>query len=367
MGRLSAALVATLALAAPAHASWSQPFDVSFAGWDAQAAQVAIGPTGIPLVAWARRDGAVEARRGRAPPGPIEAVSKVGEIASSPRVAADPAGNTTVAWQAFDGPDAFIQSRRIAADGTVEDVRDLAAGDVLDSPRVAVDASGEATVLWWTDTGAGIGVQARDVGAGGQLGMLADISPTGNGEDLFDPELAVDPAGHPVAVWARWDGSNWVIAAARFVVPVPPSQQPPPAAAGGGDPPGPGAPSCASVVPRRLSAHTRGQPRARRAKGIGTRLGLSGAGRLDLVSARLSYRLRGRRRTSRLRTRELDAGSSETLRFKLPRPLARKLPLGLGVTLKLRARAAAPGCGFGAARTLSVRTKLIWVPRRSAI
>jgi hypothetical protein len=326
--------------------------------------QVAIGPAGVPVVTWGRLDGVVEARRGLAPPGPIETLSKPGEIATAPRIASDPAGNTTVVWQAADGADDFVQSRRIASDGTVEDVRDLAAASTLDSPRVAVDAGGEATVLWWTDTGAGLGVQARDVGTGGQLGTLVDVSPTGNGEDLVDPEVAVDPAGHPVAVWADWDGSNWVIAAARFVVPAaPPVPLPPSPPAGSAPPPA----ACATLALRRLRGHTSGQPKRRRAKGVGTRLTLSGAGRLDLISVTLAYRLRGKRRTARLRTIDFDADSAETLTFKLPRRLARRLPLGRRVTLKLRARAAAPGCGFGAARTLSVTTRLIWVRTRSSI
>jgi hypothetical protein len=334
-------------------------------GQESAGPQVAIGPTGVPVVTWGRIDGVVEARRGLAPPGPVETLSKAGEIATAPRVATDPGGNATVVWQAFDGPDQFIQSRRIAADGTVEDVRDLAQATVLDSPRVAVDAAGEATALWWTDTGAGLGVQARDVAPGGQLGALVDVSPTGNGEDLVDPEVAVDAAGHPVAVWANWDGSNWVIAAARFVVPAPPPPPPEEPVRPPVDPPA--GPTCEPVTLRKLSGFKPRAPRRGRAKGVGVRLTLSGGGRLDMVSTTLVYRLRGRRRTARLRTRDLGADPRETLRFELPRGVARRLPLGRRVTLKLRARAAAPGCAFGAARTLSATTRLIWVPRRSAI
>jgi hypothetical protein len=121
----------------------------------------------------------------------------------------------------------------------------------------------------------------------------------------------------------------------------------------------------------RLRGFTGGQPKSKRArtKGIGARLKLSRGARLHLVSAKLTYRLRGRARTARLSSRRLTTGRDAKLRLKLPRSLAAKLELGARVTLalKLRARSTAGGCAFGKARTLKVRTRLIWVSKRSAL
>jgi hypothetical protein len=52
-------------------------------------------------------------------------------------------------------------------------------------------------------------------------------------------------------------------------------------------------------------------------------------------------------------------------RLRLPlREQAARLPPGRRVTLRVRLRAAAAGCGFGPARTLSLRTQVVWIPTK---
>jgi len=125
------------------------------------------------------------------------------------------------------------------------------------------------------------------------------------------------------------------------------------------------------VTLRKLTAHTAGQPKARttRSKGVGAKLTLSGAARLQLLSTGLRYTRRGAARTVKLRTRQPGTtGREPKLRFRLPGKLS---DLGLGrrvtLTLRLRARATDPGCAFGTPKTLRIRTKLIWVARSSAL
>ena len=177
------------------------------------------------------------------------------------------------------------------------------------------------------------------------------------------PDLATDPSGNSLVAWER-EGPPLIVASrfARAAPPaVPPAAVPPPAP--------PIAPvSCPAVTLGKLRAHTAGQPRSRsrRTKGVGARLALSRAARLRIVTATVRYRLRGKARVARLRPTQVTTGRQPKLRLRLPRTLARRLELGTRVklTLRLRARPAGAGCDFDKARSLSVRTRLIWVLRR---
>jgi hypothetical protein len=160
--------------------------------------------------------------------------------------------------------------------------------------------------------------------------------------------------------------------AARFL-----SSSPPPPALGPLTPPperpvpasSPRAsPSCVTVAVKRVSAYSGRRPKTRRAKGAGARLTIDRAARLDLISARLTYRHAGRARAAKLRTKDITTGGRAILRFRLPARLVPRLGLGQRVRLKLqlRARSTDSGCPYGTTRTLTLGTKVTWVPRRTA-
>jgi hypothetical protein len=325
--------------------------EVSPPGESGSEPQVALDPANQTVAVWSRGDGRIRGRRGS---GPVHDLSAVGVDAGDPQLALDADGDAAVVWSGWNGSQEVIELRRMTAGDTLGAIVPLGVGE---RPDVAVDPAGNATAVWID----GALIRARGAAPDDTLGAPADLSPTGLAEVLA-PSVAADPSG-ALAAWGYNDGSNYFVGAARYSIPPPP---PAPLAPGDPAPPSPG-PGCETLSLERLSGFTRGQPRRRRVKGVGTRLTLSGDGRLDLMSATLTYRLRGRRRTAKLRTKDLSADARETLRFRLPRSLARRLPLGRRVTLKLKGRARAAGCSYGKARTLTVKTKLIWVAKGSAI
>lgn len=172
----------------------------------------------------------------------------------------------------------------------------------------------------------------------GSLGPSLDLTD----EEVQSPELATDAAGRTIAVWVRDD----LIEGARILPP--PS---PPA------PQGP-SPSAAAVVttcpPVTVTSLRSHRPRGKR-KGIGAKLRLDRDARLRLVSAKLRY---GKRRSATLPVPRIGFGDEATLRFKLPRRLARKLAVGRRVTLELKLRTAAAGCAFGVTQTVRLRTSV---------
>ena len=346
--------------------------------------QVAFDGSGRPTAAWLRSDGTIQARQ-TAPGGglgPIEDLSAVGAASVGPELAVDRSGSATVVWPRFDGVNETIELRRIASNRAVGEIVRLSAGGDDSEPQVAVDDVGNATVVWLHRSDAGFTVQSRTVSPGGQLGPTVDVAPPS--EELMTPRVATDPSGSSTAVWGRDGDSGNVIAGARFLAPapappllVPPASSAPapalpaPASASPAAAPDPSA-SCPLVTLKKLAAYTAHQPKAgsRRTKGVGTKLTLNRAGRLQLLTATLAYTARGKRRTVKLRTKQLTAaGKQPKLRFRLPGKRTHKVGLGTRVRLKvkLRARSTDAGCGFGKAKTLEVRTKLIWVARSAAI
>ena len=316
--------------------------DLSAAGSSSFAPRVAIDGAGVATAVWYRDDGTVQARRSAAGGTLLPIVDLSTTEAVEPEVAIDARGDATVVWERWDGVTDRIELRRYAADGTLEPVRDLWTGGDDVNPRVAVDGSGNATAIWLHTDGSDTVVRSRTAAPGGALGPSLDL--TAVGDDVSTPEIA----GGTIAVWARVDDPHTVIEAAR-VAPAAAALTAAPAT------PAATAKACPEVTVEKVRPHRRRS----RAKGVGARLTLSGDADLRLISAKLAYKLRGRKRTARLRTPAVRGGDEQAkLRLGLPRRLARRLEVGTRVTLvlKLRARAALSGCTFGGAKTIRLRT-----------
>lgn len=177
------------------------------------------------------------------------------------------------------------------------------------------------------------------------LGASRDMSVAG--EEVAEPEIASDAEGRAIAVWTRVDGSDTVLEGARLTVAAAPAAAVPapvPVAA---------AASCPTVTVKRLKAF---RPKGRRAKGVAAALTLSHPARLRLVSAKL----RAKGRVASLRSDRRTTGTETKLRLRLPGRVARSLAVGTRATLilKLRARFTVSGCGYGAVKTVRLRTKI---------
>jgi hypothetical protein len=327
-------------------------------GDQAERPAVALDAAGTATVVWQLAGGTVQLRR-RDPGGALRAVVDVaGPDAVLPQLAVDPAGTATVVWLRWDGAVQRSELRRVDAADAAGRTTELWSGGSDEAARLAVDGQGNATVVWLNiDDGGNPTVRARGVSAGGAVGPLRDLSPPGEPE-LLDPAVASDAAGNVAAAWTRYEDPDYLIAGARLPAPAP--AFPAPRA-------GSTAPLvCPRVTVKRLAALRPGRRPARRkrVKGVAARLRLSGAARLKLLSATLSFRLDGRRRRVTLeRGRVTGSGATRAIRFRLPERLAAKLRPGQRVTLvvRLRARAARAGCPLGRTKALRLRTKVLWI------
>lgn len=291
--------------------------------------ELAVDPAGNAVVVW-RLHGAVQWRRLG---GPVEDLAPE---AHDPDVAISSSGVATAVWTRFDG---VVQAQRSAG---VVDLSAAGAGE----PDVVVDADGHATVVWTRDGR----VERRRYAADGSLGEVADVAPGGRprvslataiwlhdgavgalgspdltapGVEAESPELATDPFGRSIAVWA----AGGLVETARFPVPV--AQ----------------APVAAAVVAPVTACPAVEKPRSRRARAKrrrvkGVSVALAAGSRL--VSARLLHKGRSARLTGPPR------------RLRVPR----RLVVGTRVTLALRLRSA---CGEG---TFRLRTRVGWITPR---
>jgi len=339
--------------------------DLSASGEPGFDPQVAVYGDGLPIAAWQREDGTIQARRDLG--GGLSPIMDLSQPdAHGADVAVDATGIATVVWSRFDGTSDRAQLRRLDPTGALDDFEDLWSGGDDQRPTVTVDGDGDATVIWRNIPGSGDAIiRTRTAPVAGGLGDTLDLTAA---DEVDAPALATDPSGHSTAVWARHHAAGADIVAARFPAPPPPASPPavpaPPQTSSVTAPsPGTGSTACPVIGLGPLRASTAAAPKSRRTKGVAARLTLSGPADLEVVSGRLSYKLGGRTQTARLRAGRSTASNVAKLRFALPKAVAAKLRIGTRVTLRLKVRAGQRGCAFGAPRTLRIATRVAWVRR----
>jgi len=193
---------------------------------------VAMDPVGDFVIAWegAYQDGdgyGVYARRYNAagnPLGPEELVNSttVGDQ-RFPSVARDAVGNYVVAWQAGDGDEEGVVARRFGPDGTPltgELSVNTTTADSQRRPRVATDPAGRFTVAWESriQDGGTTGVYARLFQADAQpISGEFRVNAFTTGEQSR-PSVGVDAAGEIVIAWQSdgQDNSGAGVYAQRF-------------------------------------------------------------------------------------------------------------------------------------------------------
>ena len=147
-------------------------------------------------------------------------LSLPGRNADAPAVAIDQAGGAVVVWQRFSEFGHWVvQGATRAADGTIASLGDLSDTSSDDeAPQVAVDPAGDAVAVWEQDDHQRniVSIQAAARSAGGGLVSLGELSVPGQSGEQDDesPQVALDRAGDAFAVWEHFDGTNFVVQSA---------------------------------------------------------------------------------------------------------------------------------------------------------
>jgi hypothetical protein len=205
----------------PAGGAWQPPVNLSSSSYPPESPQIAVNPAGDAVVAWSAWDGsgkgvwAAVRSAGGAWQAPVE-ISEPGFNAERARVAIDPTGAAVVVWERwsgerfFPGAEGLVQAAKMTAAGAWGAPATLSApSEEQFSPDVAFDSGGAATAVWQRYNGSVGVIEADEMGPGGSWqGPIGLSEPAVN---AIEAHVAGDAQGGMVAIWARYNGSNWII------------------------------------------------------------------------------------------------------------------------------------------------------------
>jgi len=222
-GAFAGLVLALLAMVVPSSAAgaWSAPTTVSGAGSSTSQTRIAGAADGSSWVVWKREVGGFDVIQGTrvqvdGTQGPIVTFSGPTLDADCPVVASRADGSAMVAWLNLSALDDTVQSRSIAADGTLGPIETRSAVGPVGQPASCVDIAlgddGTAALTWRKFNGTNWVAQAVKIAADGTSGTIHNLSdPTA---DVGAPSIAAAPAavmGEAVSyriMWPQGSGTN---------------------------------------------------------------------------------------------------------------------------------------------------------------
>ena len=204
-----------------------QPFvaggDLSAPLQDAEIPRVAINDAGAAAVTWMRSDGVHTIAQARVRPAgqaafaAVQNLSVAGQDAVAPDVALAPTGIATVAWTRSDGTQVRVQSRFLTPAGTlgagIDDVSDPGVNGSGVNLALAPDNTAVVVYGACPTTGGDCAVQAAVRPSNGSFGAPQSISaPT---DQFVIPKVTIDPAGVATAVFSPFVDDGRVLLTRR--------------------------------------------------------------------------------------------------------------------------------------------------------
>jgi len=212
---------------------WTNPFNVydniSPDGQYAQNPQVAMDNNGNAIITWEQSDGSnfqifkSEYRGGVwiHPSSLSDNISPDGQYAQNPQVAMDNNGNAIITWEQSAGSNFQIFKSEYRggvwihpsslSDNISQD------GQNAYNPQVAMDNNGNAIIVWRQFDGANYQIFKSEFRGGvwHHPSSLSDnISP--DGQSAVYPQVAMDNNGNTIIVWRQFDGANYQIFKSEF-------------------------------------------------------------------------------------------------------------------------------------------------------
>jgi len=203
----------------PAGGTWQAPVTLSTEGTSAQWPSVAFDAQGNAIALWEFSGGGssgVAAAVRSASDGAWESsvrLSPEGQLASSPELAVNPAGDAMAVWThpIGSGNSVIEAATRIGHQGAWQPAVDLAAEGQAEAPQIALDSEGKAIAVWQDrSTGyieAALGSAQSDI-------WLAPTPVSTAGARSVDSRVAIDPQGDAIAIWTRQLPTSYVVEAA---------------------------------------------------------------------------------------------------------------------------------------------------------
>jgi len=211
-----AACVVAAALVAPsaAIAGWLPAVGISEEGDEFnfdQEPQVAVDASGGAVAVWSQLEyhDRIQASTKLAGGtwGPPVDISPPGEHSIESQVAMNAGGEAVAAWVHLGSERTIEVASRTPQGGWGPAEEPFVAGGGPNEVDVAIGPAGEAVVIWtgYQNTSDYI-IRAATRSPDGQWSLPVELSEAGN--NAWEPEVAIDPAGNMVAAWTRWNDDD---------------------------------------------------------------------------------------------------------------------------------------------------------------
>jgi hypothetical protein len=194
--------------ARPAGGAWRTPTELSAAGGNALAPDVAIGPGGRAVAGWVRNDGTAYIAQSSSlssPTGSWEkpAADLSGQSGSlAVAVAVDARGDEFAVWRELEGANYVVRAAERPLGASWQPSTPISDQSTNASePFLTVDPAGDATVVWFRTVGKELRTEAVRQPAGGAWG-----APQVLGVGASWVRVAGDAGGDAIAVWSVDEG-----------------------------------------------------------------------------------------------------------------------------------------------------------------
>jgi len=211
---------------------WAQRFDAALSEWSTMErletlpgtlnpAEVLVDDDGVATAAWAQSgNNSLNVWFSRYEPDSGWSQADVlieNEGNAEPAIAGDHDGRVVLVMQSFCPPFGFCIAASIYREGLGWSEPELVNTGVTtrsQHPRVAMSVNGDAIAVWEQNDGQSSEVWASRWGPS-EVWSVPVLLQTQPG-DAIDPQVAMDDAGHAIAVWSQHDSTRRVILASHF-------------------------------------------------------------------------------------------------------------------------------------------------------
>lgn len=204
--------------------TWQPASTVSATGQNAGSPQVAIDQSGNMVSIWSQYDGSNYVIQGATFNGTVWSspvpISSAGQNADLPQLSINASGKAVAVWSRFDGADTRVQSAitQTPTNAWSSPVDLSLAGSDAQNPQVGVDGNGNGVAIWTQGSPGGTTLITGAVLTGVAWGTPTSLSLAGESANM--PKVAMNPSGQAIAVWRRCNGSNGIIQSAFYAPPI---------------------------------------------------------------------------------------------------------------------------------------------------
>ena len=117
-------------------------------------------------------------------------------------------------WARYDGSNYIIQSKYSTNAGTSwssspTNLSLASQNSIL--PEIAMNSSSKVVTIWRRDNGSNYIIQTKYSTDGGTNWNVTATDLSVVGQDSFIPKVVINDSGKAIAIWARYDGSNFIV------------------------------------------------------------------------------------------------------------------------------------------------------------